>query len=250
MCGGSSSARCAGRDRGRWARRQGGRVCRGWVGRLWRACSPADRSTSGGLGHVVVGRDRQFLVPTHHDPSQPTAPPHDPSPRPQPTSPGPRPVLCVGADMVPSDPHLVGWRPRWWAPRNPVRQPTKWDVNPPNAHAGRRPPGRTAAPGRPPHHRLAGSSTRRHTAAPSTKLAFLDGPQSQPGHRVHQFKARHITHTSSRKPINPSTCGLAPRNLAAEPIASGGDPSNGNRAALVSRGLWSGDRLRTSRRAG
>jgi hypothetical protein len=156
----------------------------------------ANRSTSGDLRQVVVGRDRQFLVPTHHQPSQPTASsPTPPVPthrfRPQPTMTCPSPPLPARTHLpqpmttCPSRPvpvparaacrrgqvssgpcggstsELVGRPPSWWAdlraagpspellgrrpsgwadvragglaPRNPVRQPTTRDVDPPNA---------------------------------------------------------------------------------------------------------------------
>ena len=131
---------------GRW------RVCRGCAGRF-RRLFPADRSTSGGPGQVVVGSRQAIPCP---NPPRPV-PPHGPNPRPQPTGPdhdlpqptgsGPRPALCVGADMVPSDPfhgltsEMVGWRPGIQYGNPPSRrQPTKCAPGPPTTWRGADPP--------------------------------------------------------------------------------------------------------------
>ena len=84
----------------------------------------ADRSTSGDLGQVTVGRDRQFLVPAHRFRSEPTAS--------GPIPPLPVPARrCVSAGTGPDRPiRWVDVRDGGLAPRNPIRQPHRMGRQP------------------------------------------------------------------------------------------------------------------------
>ena len=86
----------------------------------------ADRSTSGDLGQVTAGRDRQVLVPAHRHRSEPAATGPIPPPL------GPRPAMCVAEHSTPTDPlgGLASAMVRWRL-RNPIRRPHRLRRRPP-----------------------------------------------------------------------------------------------------------------------
>ena len=153
----------------------------------------AGRSTSGDLGQVVGAETSNTLSqPTASGPSPPLpVPAHRILSQPSHTR------RCVSARTRPERP--ISWadlRDGGLAPRNPVRQPTIRWASPSNGAS--RPPTTWAS------CRTAGQPPRR----------FLNGPEAQPGHRMHEFKAPHLTHTSSRRaswqPVRAEVRGVLP----------------------------------------
>jgi hypothetical protein len=111
---------------------------------------PADRSTSGDLRQVVVGRDRQLLVQAHHDPSQPLGPnPSARTRRPRPAGPDP-PAQPLGPNPpVPTRRPDHSARTHRSRPAGPTTRPEPTGPDPPAQPHGPNPPVPTHRPNPP-----------------------------------------------------------------------------------------------------